>query len=74
MNYSQMSKEIGWEEQSITLPTEEELDNIIEKAENGCSNSFKRIFTINRFAVSNKETRDRINKNYDAYIRLKDKF
>ena len=74
MTYSNISKKVGWEEQSCSVPSNEELDSIIEKAENGCVDSFRKILTINRFSESTSENIDRINKNYTAYIKLKNNF
>lgn len=74
MTYVNISKQVGWEEQTCSVPSDEELDSIIEKAEQGCTESFRKILTINRFAESTSENIDRINKNYTAYIKLKNSF
>lgn len=71
MNYTQMSKSLGWTEQTITIPSDEELDIIIEKSKNGDSSSYYQLFKINRFGDFNKETGDRINKAVEAFREYK---
>ena len=74
MTYPNISKQVGWNEQSSLIPTDKELDIIIIKAESGCVEAFAHILRINRFAISNMDNIDIISKNNDAYMRLKKQF
>ena len=73
--YSAVSKAIGWHPQSVTLPTPEKAEQLLQKVRASNLLSFSEVFRIYRFAKCpvNKdqvESLKLIMRAYDAGCRL----
>lgn len=67
-NYSDISKDIGWNYQTIEIPSEAEIVELIKNAENGDEKSFSILFKLNRFAQpKNSDEVDRLNLAVQGY-------
>lgn len=66
--YSNLSKSLGWNAKNVSIPSMEEIEELIELAENGDVGAFRSLFAINRFAEpKNDDEIERLNYAVDGF-------
>jgi hypothetical protein len=74
--YSRISKELGHERRTVTVPSEKDVLKLVEKARQKDVDAFKKLFEIVRFAPSGNKPDDilSINSAYSGYLETKSLF